>query len=181
MMRSYNILHKRSTRALMSATTCYRHLMDDLREIAARCDATVRTARKELVSAIRRASRAGMNQRAIAQATGRSQPEISRLTRLSSATPLGRKLTKQVPVIRRIVQKAGGRNVRVFGSVARGEDGPGSDIDLLFEMGNPLSLMELARLELSIREALDVDADLVPENSLRPDLWERVLDEAVPL
>ena len=71
--------------------------------------------------------------------------------------------------------------MRVFGSVARGEDDERSDIDLLFLMGRPLSLLELAWLEARVSAAVGVPVDLVPESSLRPALRDRALAEAVPL
>ena len=69
----------------------------------------------------------------------------------------------------------------VFGSVARGEDDERSDVDLLFVMGGPLSLMELSRLEGQVSSLVGVSVDLVPESSLRPALRDRVLAEAVAL
>ncbi len=69
----------------------------------------------------------------------------------------------------------------MFGSVARGEDDEGSDVDLLFVMGRPLSLMELGRLEDEVSASVGLPVDLVPESSLRPALRDRALAEAVPL
>lgn len=80
-----------------------------------------------------------------------------------------------------IGSKAGGEQVRVFGSVARGDDGEGSDVDLLFGVRRPLSLMELGRLEDELSAVVGVPVDLVPEGSLRTALRDRALDEAVPL
>ena len=84
-------------------------------------------------------------------------------------------------MIVRLVHDAGGEQVRVFGSVARGDDHEGSDVDLLFVMRRPLSLMELGRLEGEVSAAVGVPVDLVPESSLRPALRDRALAEAVPL
>jgi len=69
----------------------------------------------------------------------------------------------------------------VFGSVATGKDHPGSDVDLLFKMNKPLSLMRLARLEQQISQLLGVDVDLVPDSTIRPEFRERILAEAVVL
>lgn len=70
----------------------------------------------------------------------------------------------------------------VFGSVATGQDGPDSDVDLLFTMGGPLSLMELGRLEQRLAAAIGIPVDLVPDSAIRPDLRSgRILAEAVPL
>ncbi|MGB2934236.1 MAG: nucleotidyltransferase domain-containing protein [Nostocoides sp.] len=146
-----------------------------------RCDAAVHRARVELVRAVREAAAAGMTQAQIAAEIGRSQPEVSRLLRFHGATPLARRLRASRAEVLRAVAEAGGRDVRVFGSVARGEDDERSDVDLLFVMGRPLSLMELGRLEDDVSAAIGVPVDLVPEGSLRPALRDRALTEAVPL
>jgi predicted nucleotidyltransferase len=75
-----------------------------------------------------------------------------------------------------LVNDAGGEHVRVFGSVARGDDDEGSDIDLLFVMRRPLSLMELGRLEDEVSAVVGVPVDLLPESSLRPDAAKAGLD-----
>ena len=56
-----------------------------------------------------------------------------------------------------------------------------ADVDLLFEMKQPLGLLALGRLEARISELVDAEVDLVPESMLRHDLGQRVLDKAVPL
>lgn len=71
--------------------------------------------------------------------------------------------------------------MRVFGSVATGEDGPQSDVDLLFVMKQPLSMIQLGRLGQQIADLLDAPVDLVPESALRSDLRQRALSEAVSL
>lgn len=155
--------------------------MRDLTEVARRTDQTVDRARAELIAAIRQAAASGMSQAGIAQQIGRSQPEVSRLLRFHGTSPLGRRLRRHSAEIRRIVADSGGRRVRVFGSVAHGLDHPDSDVDLLFTMERPLSLMELARVERQLAELVGAPVDLVPDSALRPDLKERVLAEAVPL
>ncbi len=75
----------------------------------------------------------------------------------------------------------GGSNVRVFGSVATGDDRPNSDVDLVFTMGRPLSLLELGRLEQRLTAVLEVEVDAVPDSTLRPELKERILAEAITL
>ena len=152
-----------------------------LAEVARESDAAVREARNALVRAVRDAAASGMTQAQIAAEIGRSQPEVSRLLRFHGTTPLARRLRAARPQILRLVHDAGGEQVRVFGSVARGEDGEGSDVDLLFVMVRPLSLMELGRLEDAVAGAIGAAVDLVPESSLRPALRDRALAEAVPL
>ena len=65
--------------------------------------------------------------------------------------------------------------------MATGTEKADSDVDLLFEMKRPLGLLALGRLEARIAELVEAEVDLVPESTLRHDLRQRVLDEAVPL
>ena len=153
----------------------------ELAEVARHADQVMAQARSELVRAVRRAAAQGMTQSEIARQIRRSQPEVSRLLRFHGTSPLARNLRRNADQIRQLVGKVGGSHVRVFGSVAVGEDQPGSDVDLLFTMTKPLSLMQLGRLEQQIADLLDAPVDLVPESALRPDLRERVFSEAVSL
>lgn len=165
-----------------SNSTCYDADMDgSLADVARESDAAVRHARGELVRAVREAAAAGMTQAQIAAEIRRSQPEVSRLLRFHGTTPLARRLRASRAEVLRAVAEAGGRDVRVFGSVARGDDDGESDVDLLFVMRRPLSLMELGRLEDEVSAAVGARVELVPESSLRPALRERALAEAVPL
>ncbi len=152
-----------------------------LAEVARRADAAVASARFELVKAVRQAAANGMSQTEIASEIGRSQPEVSRLLHFHGVGPLARRLRKHAAEIRQIVAAAGGSNVRVFGSVATGRDREDSDIDLLFTMGTPLSLMELGALEQRLADLLGAEVDLVPDSVLRPEFRDRALAQAVAL
>ena len=155
--------------------------MTGLAEVARRADEATVRARSELVRAVRIAASEGMTQTEIAQQIGRSQPEVSRLLRFHGTSSLARRLRSNASRVREIVAEAGGARVRVFGSVATGQDRPDSDVDLLFTMSEPLSLMELGRLEQRLADVIGAPVDLVPDAALRPDLRDRVLDEAVTL
>jgi uncharacterized protein len=72
----------------------------------------------------------------------------------------------------------GASRVRVFGSVARGADREGSDIDLLVDLPPGTSLLRLVGLQLDIQDALGVRVDLCTEAELHPALRDRVLAEA---
>jgi predicted nucleotidyltransferase len=73
------------------------------------------------------------------------------------------------------------RNLRVFGSVSRGEDGPESDIDLLVDLPGDITLFGLSHLGLEISNIVGAKVDLVPAEGLRGNIREKVLAEAVPL
>lgn len=76
----------------------------------------------------------------------------------------------------------GAYNVRVFGSVARGEATPTSDVDLLVEWDYArLSAWGSAELFSALETLLGHSVDIVSEKGLRPTLKARVLAEAVPL
>jgi uncharacterized protein len=83
--------------------------------------------------------------------------------------------------IQRVASKHGAYNIRVFGSVARGEARPGSDIDLLIEKGPTTSSWFPAGLVLELEEMLGRRVEIVTEAALNPDLRERVHREAIPL
>ena len=152
-----------------------------LAAVARETDEAVRQARGRLVAAVRKASREGMSQKEIARQIGRSQPEVSRLLRFHGTTPLAKQLRTARREVIETVKAAGGSNVRVFGSVATGQEHKGSDIDLLFRMDQPLGLMDLAGLEIELGTILHADVDLVPDTNIRPTMRERILSEAVPL
>lgn len=80
-----------------------------------------------------------------------------------------------------LVAKHGAQNPRIFGSVARGESGPESDIDLLVKMEEGRSLLDLSALILDLRELLGVKVDVVSEDGLYWLLRRRILKEAKPL
>jgi uncharacterized protein len=75
----------------------------------------------------------------------------------------------------------GARNIRVFGSVARGEADDLSDLDLLVDLDHDRSLMDLGGLLMDLQADLNVRIDVATERMLRSDIRERVLSEAVPL
>lgn len=83
--------------------------------------------------------------------------------------------------MRRIAASHGADNVRVFGSVRRGEQAPSSDLDLLVDMAEGRSLFDLIALSNDLEESLGVEVDVVTEASLSPYMRDRVLDEAVAL
>ena len=83
--------------------------------------------------------------------------------------------------ILRIAAKYGAHNVRIFGSVARGEADDKSDIDVLVELEPGRSLLDHAALQLELEKLLGCKVDVATERSLRPRIRDRVLQEALPL
>ncbi len=83
--------------------------------------------------------------------------------------------------ILRTAAKYGAYNVRVFGSVARGEADEQSDVDLLVNMEKGRSLLDLGGLLMDLEDLLGCKVDVVTEKGLRERIRERVLKEAVVL
>ncbi|HEX8597661.1 MAG TPA: nucleotidyltransferase family protein [Chloroflexia bacterium] len=81
----------------------------------------------------------------------------------------------------RIAAHNGASNVRIFGSVARGEANLDSDIDFLVHLEPGRSLLDLSSLWVQLEELLGCKVDVVPDDSLHWYIRDRVLNEAVPL
>jgi hypothetical protein len=96
-------------------------------------------------------------------------------------TVLGSKVEFRKAKLVRDLTKLGAHNVRLFGSVARGDDGPDSDVDLLIDVDPTVGLFALGRMRSEAERILGATVDIVPANSLKPDVAERILAEAIPL
>lgn len=83
--------------------------------------------------------------------------------------------------ILRAAERRGAVNVRVFGSVARGEADEASDVDFLVDLQPGRTLLDLGGLLMDLEGILGRPVDVVTEKGLRPRLRERVLREAVNL
>jgi len=81
----------------------------------------------------------------------------------------------------RIAQEHGARNVRVFGSAARGDMDEASDVDFLVEFEPGTSLLQHGALIAELEALLGRKVDVAPEKTLREHVRERVLREAVPV
>ena len=80
--------------------------------------------------------------------------------------------------ILQLAARRGARNVRLFGSVARGEAGPNSDLDFLVDLEPGRSLLDLGGLLMDLQRLLDLKVDVVTEAGLRPRIRPRILKEA---
>lgn len=90
-------------------------------------------------------------------------------------------LNAKRPEILRAAKAHGAGNVRVFGSVARGEASPDSDVDLLIHLEKGRGFSDLMGFCEDVETALGRRVDVVTDDGLSPFLRERVLAEAVPL
>ena len=96
-------------------------------------------------------------------------------------TPTVRLLRRHRQAILNAAQQRGATNVRVFGSVARGEDTATSDIDFLVDRTEHFGLLGLIGLESDLAELLGRRVDLVPAANLKDTVASQALTEAIPL
>jgi predicted nucleotidyltransferase len=80
-----------------------------------------------------------------------------------------------------IAAKHGASNVRVFGSVARNEARPDSDVDVLVDLEPGRTLLDHAALMIDLENLLGRKVDVAVDGGLKERIRERVLAEAVPL
>ena len=83
--------------------------------------------------------------------------------------------------IEAIARRHGAHDVRVFGSMVRGQADAQSDIDLLVDLEPGRSVMDLGGLLMDLREHLNCKVDVMTEAMLKPRIRERALREAMPL
>ncbi len=90
-------------------------------------------------------------------------------------------ISQKRDAILRIAERFGATNVRLFGSVARGDADQNSDIDLLVDFAAGRTLLDHAALMLQLEELLGQKVDVASSRGLRERIRDRVLREAVPL
>jgi predicted nucleotidyltransferase/DNA-binding XRE family transcriptional regulator len=142
------------------------------------------------------AGRAGITQSVIsAYEHGRREPSFATLQRLIAAAGyiLHASLDRAEPggllaavrasasELRDALGPLGAVDIRVFGSVARGDESSDSDIDLLVELAPDVGAFALLRMQSAAEAILRRPVDIVPSAGLKPDVADRVAREAVPL
>ena len=141
-------------------------------------------ARLTRVLALRALMADGYSQRAIAEQLGISQSAISQ--QLRSAPDLAQQdsaslLEAGAPILKALAAERGFTRLAVFGSVARGDAGPDSDIDLLVHAPEGTSSFGLVRFQQLIEHVLGRHVDMVEYGGLKPGLDDDIQREAVPL
>lgn len=94
---------------------------------------------------------------------------------------IGDRLKRSRKEVLAIAAAHGARNVRVFGSVARGEERDDSDLDLLVEMEPGRSLLDMGRLLMDLQDLLGCRVQIAEPEGLHWYVRKKVLEEAVPL
>ena len=146
------------------------------------------------------AARAGTSQPAIARyEAGIASPSMDTLTRIlkaggfelevrvkkTTATNLSSSRAKKIRENRgeiiRLMRKAGARDIRIFGSVARGDDNASSDIDFLVDFDTRDGILPIMKLKSALSDLLMENVDVAPTSLLKKSVLENALNEAVPL
>jgi predicted nucleotidyltransferase/DNA-binding XRE family transcriptional regulator len=148
------------------------------------------------------AARAGITQSVVsAYESGRRQPSVPTLTALIAATgfeldlqlretprrldsldgPIGRRVRRRRRRMLEAADNHGVRNVRVFGSVARAEDRPDSDLDLLVDLPDGMGLVALGRVRDELEAIVGCRVDMVPATDLKARMRADVEAEMIAL
>jgi uncharacterized protein len=172
--------------------------------MSADAGAMIREARRRArLSQTDLARRAGVAQSVVsAYESGQREPSLRNLTKLIEATGheltlvlgqvrpermglpdtrLGRRLRYRRRAIAKLAAARGAHNVRLFGSVARGEESDESDVDLLVDLDDDVGLIQLVGLRRELTDLLGIDVDVVPSAALKPRVRDNVLAEAIAI
>lgn len=147
-------------------------VLDELADVVEERDAAVGKLQRYVLSA----NGSGVSQRDIAKTLGVTQPAVSQMIAASRTRakltrgPVGRKLAEHRAEVLRIARSRGASNVRVFGSVSRGEDDEDSDLDLLVTMPRDVGMLQIAGLGEDLAEVLGVYVDVIPEHIVKRDV-----------
>ena len=170
---------------------------------ASTAGALLRQARRDAgLSQVALAARAGVTQSVIsAYESGHRQPSLPTLAALVEAAgyklvaevrrqprrldrlsgPVGQRVRRHRHDIVAAAAAHGVSGLRVFGSVARGEDRPDSDVDLLADLPPGMSLFGLGRVQADLEAIVGTRVDLVPAKDLKPDVRPRAERDLVTL
>jgi|SRR5579859_7570112 len=99
----------------------------------------------------------------------------------TTASKVGELVDRHRTAIRELAAQHGARNIRVFGSVARGQADAASDLDLVVSMDADRSLLDVGGLVMDLQDLLGIKVDVVTEGSLYGRFGQIVAKEAVPL
>ncbi len=93
--------------------------------------------------------------------------EVAAHTRRPLTGPTGRLVAAHRDALREVLRRQGVTNARIFGSVARGDDHEGSDVDLLVDFAPGTSLVDVIGIQMELEDLLGVSVELVPTRGLK--------------
>ncbi|MBM7505916.1 nucleotidyltransferase family protein [Agromyces aurantiacus] len=135
----------------------------------------VAAAIREFIETHRAELSAGVNATADRLARPHAEP------RRTGIGPLRARLNSNREELVAALAALGASNIRVFGSVARGDESASSDIDLLVDLADDVGLFGLGTMRSTAERILDAPVDIVPASSLKADVADTVLREARPV
>jgi uncharacterized protein len=149
------------------------------------------------------ASRAGISQSVVAAyESGTREPSLATLAALVESTgialtvglgaklplsrhvasgPIGHRLRRHRAAVLEVADRHGVTDVRVFGSVARGDEGEESDLDLLVHLPEGAGLFALGRFKQDVEQLLRIPVDVVPDDGVKPRVRANIERDLVPL
>jgi len=145
----------------------------------------------ELLRRVRQQS--GLTQSALAQLAdipqsviseyenGRREPSFDAVGRPDTASSTLDRVRASASALHRSLEPLGARRIRLFGSVARGEDSETSDIDLVVDIDPETGIFDLLRMQREAEAILGRQVDLVPSNGLKPAVIESVERDSIEL
>jgi len=95
--------------------------------------------------------------------------------------PIGHRLQRRRAAVLALAAKHGVTDVRLFGSVARGDEGPDSDLDLLVHLPDGAGLFLLGRFSQELQDLLRVNVDIVPDDGLKDRVRNNIEPDLIPL
>jgi predicted nucleotidyltransferase len=138
-------------------------------------------ARLRRVLALRAMLAVGMTQRAVADALGITQPAVSQQAKADVAVDAETLIEAAAPVLKDLAADRGFADLAVFGSVARGQSRPDSDIDLLARPPSGATIADLLDLQELFERVLGRPVDVISYAGLKDGIDDDVLREAVAL
>ncbi len=95
--------------------------------------------------------------------------------------PTGRLVAARRGELREVLRRHGVTNARLFGSVARGDDHEGSDVDVLVDLAPGTSLIDVIGIQMELEDILGVSVDLVPAKGLKDRVRKSAERDLIPL
>ena len=86
-------------------------------------------------------------------------------------------MDKKIKILVEILRKHGAKSIKIFGSYARGEAKPESDLDVMVDFYERKSLLELVGIEQELEDALGINVDLLTKESISPYLIDKIEKE----
>ena len=138
-------------------------------------------ARLRRVLALRAMLATGASQRAIANELGITQPAVSQQLKTGVAVDLETLIDAAAPILKALAAERGFSDLALFGSVARGQSGMDSDVDLLVRPRQGTTISDVVALQELFERVLDRPVDVVTYGGLKAGIDDDVLRDAVAL